>query len=81
MTSIKEAYTRNIRIIDRNDGGRTAGVTSIATISQDLIAMFDVNREEHREVFDAILSLEAAYINGEPCDAFEQYLGIELSAI
>ena len=78
MTNMKDAYIRNIRIIDHNDGGKTAGVTSRATIAQDLAYMFDVNCVEYPEVFDAILSLEAAYTNGENCYEFEQYLGIEL---
>ena len=80
MTTMNSMYTRNIRIIDHNDDGRTAGVTSLATIAQDLVFMFDVNRVDYPEVFDAIMSLETAYINGEPCDEFEQYLGIELRA-
>lgn len=65
MGRMKEAYERTISIIDYSDGsGDVLARTSIASMADDLIFLFDASREECPKVYDAIIELSEAYVDG-----------------
>ena len=81
MSTMKDAYTRNISVIDHTDGsGDVIARTSVATLAEDLVFLFDAkpDDEDCPKGYGACIGLAEAYAQGEPCDAYESCLGVEL---
>jgi len=78
--STKAAYIRNIAMYDTEQESLT-GVTSVATLADDLIFIKGVNRIDDPGMFNACLALANEYINGDDLgrlDDLEEYVGIHL---
>lgn len=82
MSVMKEAYTRNIQVLDYSDSsGDVIAVTSPATLLDDLIFLYDASREECPKVYEACVALAQAYVDGEPYDEPADFLRIELREV
>lgn len=81
MSYMKDAYTRSISVIDHTDGsGDVIAKTSVATLADDLIFLFGTGPDDTEcpKVYESCVRLAEAYANGDPCDEYESFLGIEL---
>lgn len=77
-----EAHTRNIQVIDHSDGsGDIIAVTSVATLADDLIFLYDADPKECPKVYDYCIALARAYADGDDRTEYEDFLGIELRRV
>lgn len=74
---MKEAYRRNIKMMV---DGEVWGVTSVATLAEDLIFFHGCNRIDSPEMYHACIALANAYVNGDERGELERRVGVTLDA-